>query len=173
ALAEDAHLDQQLALLLAGPADRLEGLIALRLGDQPLAREDLPEALGGDVGADRDRLATIEVHDLLGLAVEQIQAAGTLGPRELADQLGERAPAQRALEGEAEAIVSGLRHERGRKRGGDRRRLGRPRADARAWRPARPDLRGPSYAQARSGGENSRPRGRSRPTRWFASSAVD
>src|SRR5690606_29031754 len=164
---------QQLALLLAGPSDRLEGLIALRLGDQPLAREDLPEALGGHVGANRDRLAAIEEHDLLGLAVEQVEAPGALAPRELADELGERAPAQRALERKAEAGVSGLRHERGRMGGGDRRRLGQPRADARAWRPARRDLRGPSYAQARSGGENSRSGGRSRPTRWFASSAGD
>src|SRR5690606_4767205 len=103
----------------------------------------------------------------------QVEAPGALGPRELADELGERTPAQRALEGKAEAVVSGLRHERGRKGGGDRRRLGRPHAAARVWRPARPDLRRPSYALARSGGENSRSGGRSRPTRWLASSAGD
>ena len=110
ALRQDAHLDQQLALLLAGPADRLERLIALGLGDQPLAREDLPEALGEHVRADGDWLATFEEDDLLGVAIEEEETARTARPGDLADELGEGAAAQRSLEGEPEARFNGLRH---------------------------------------------------------------
>jgi hypothetical protein len=99
-------------LLLAGSADRLERLIALRLRDQALAREHLSEALGRHVRSHRDRFSMIEEHDLLGLAVEQVEAAGALDARELADDLREGAATQRALEREPQRGFSDLRHGR-------------------------------------------------------------
>ena len=85
ALGEDAHLDQQLALLLAGAADRLERVVALLLRDEALVGEDLAEELGREVAAHQRRPAVDEEHHLLRLSRQQVEVAGAARPGDVAD----------------------------------------------------------------------------------------
>ena len=107
ALGEDAHLDQQLALLLAGAADRLERVVALLLGDEALVGEDLAEELGRHVAAHERRATVDEEHHLLGLAGQQVEVAGAARAGDVADEVREGHALEGSLGREAEVAVGG------------------------------------------------------------------
>ncbi len=115
ALGEDAHLDQQLALLLAGASDRLERVVALLLGDEALVGQDLPEELRREVRADQRRHAVDEEDDLLRLAHHQVEVAGRARLGDVADQVREGHALEGSLGREPEVAVGGClrRHEGG------------------------------------------------------------